>query len=359
MFREGHYLEVIKASEYCAATAIVTIQEKTVEIKKKLVSTNKWLDLEDWAALYEILEKALIRNSEVGCSEQKFEPIEKKKTTRHLDVTYTFEPSEDPNDRTSLPTIRVKVSAAQKKIETKTMEVTISTKNCSEHKEGLPSRTNDYLTNINSSRTSMDSNDRTSEQQSQTLKSMDQPSTIEEYVPKATKEQAEYKEYIPKASKEQTGYKEYVPSRKSSLQKMQRQTDANEYTPTVLHDKVIPDIHYVPNSIPAAEGACAYETYEPSSTCIAPTNFSEEYVPNSMGASKKVEEYQPDFTSKLMKFDNSYVPSSSRVIRELKRSSRKLSKSKKARRNRDERPKDSVSSRKSCTLVASGAKREM
>lgn len=63
------------------------MQERTIKIKEKKVSTNKWLDPEDWAALYKILEKAILRNVPTEGPQQDFKNWKWKKTTRQLDVT--------------------------------------------------------------------------------------------------------------------------------------------------------------------------------------------------------------------------------------------------------------------------------
>lgn len=65
----------------------MTVQEKTIKIKKKEVSTNKWLDLEDWAALYKILERAILRNVRTEGSSRDLENCKWKKSTRQLEVT--------------------------------------------------------------------------------------------------------------------------------------------------------------------------------------------------------------------------------------------------------------------------------
>lgn len=105
----------------------------------------------------------------------------------------------------------------------------------------------------------------------------------------------------------------YVPSRKSALESMR--LTSNEYTPTLCADskRVVDDAaSYVPNSIEKLE--MTYETYEPCATTTIPEGVLEEYVPNSKGIKPSIEEYEPDFKSpsKLMKFDDSYVPSSVR-----------------------------------------------
>lgn len=126
-------------------------------------------------------------------------------------------------------------------------------------------------------------------------------------------ENALLEEYIPdtpKAKRSCPDFK-YVPSRKSALESMH--LTSNEYTPTLCDSKhVVENVSYVPNSIEKLEAI--HETYEPRATMTIPDDILEEYVPNSKGVKTSVEEYEPDFKSpsKLMKFDDSYVPSSVR-----------------------------------------------
>lgn len=102
---------------------------------------------------------------------------------------------------------------------------------------------------------------------------------------------------------------DYIPSRKSTLEQIQLFT--NEYSPVVSDSKSAAEVvRYVPNSIDSTK--MSYETYEPSTTTVL--NYPEEYIPNSKGIKASVEEYHPDFRSKSMKFDDSYVPSSVRLV---------------------------------------------
>lgn len=81
---------VFQASDNCVATVVVTVQEQIIEVKKKKISTNKWLDLEDWAAVYKILERIILRNCKNNITEQcrrKFEGCQWKKSTRQLEIT--------------------------------------------------------------------------------------------------------------------------------------------------------------------------------------------------------------------------------------------------------------------------------
>jgi len=139
----------------------------------------------------------------------------------------------------------------------------------------------------------------------------------EEYIPDA-----------PKTKKSCIDFK-YIPSQKSTLESMS--LVMNEYTPTLYDNKCISeDVNYIPNSIEKLE--VNYETYEPCATTAIPNDILKEYVPNSKGIKSSIEEYEPDFKSpsKLMKFDDSYVPSSVRqsVPNEFKRILDKSEKSK-------------------------------
>lgn len=127
-------------------------------------------------------------------------------------------------------------------------------------------------------------------------------------------ENATLEEYIPDAPKTKRSCPDfkYVPSRKSALESMR--LTSNEYTPTLCDSKshIAEDVSYVPNSVEKLE--TTYEIYEPCATTVIPDSIFEEYVPNSKGLNPSIEEYEPDFKSpsKLMKFDDSYVPSSVR-----------------------------------------------
>ncbi|XP_043255580.1 uncharacterized protein LOC122399176 [Colletes gigas] len=310
MFRDGQYLEVIKASDNCLATAVVTVQEKIMRIRKKKVFTNKWLDLEDWAALYAILEKAILRNVRKEGLSPDSEKLKGRKSTRQLEVTYTFEPSENVKDVASLPTIRVNVSPAKKKLgKTKSSEstseknvqnrtseksqrdATDSTHQTNRH-DTLPKKfeTNNFIAKV-SSDTKKDRTKRYLQLESSG------DTTLEEYVPDTP------------VTKKLCTHLKYIPSRKSMLEQIQ--VSSNEYSPSISDDKSVTEVvRYIPNSVDSSK--VSYETYEPSSTTIV--NLPEIYVPNSKGIKASIEEYQPDFTSKSMKFDDSYVPSSVQLI---------------------------------------------
>ncbi|XP_070167651.1 uncharacterized protein [Polyergus mexicanus] len=324
MFRNGQYLEVIKASDDCLATAVVTVQEKTVEIKKQKVTTNKWLQVEDWAALYKILERAILRNYRDDRSHRENQG-EWKKSTRQLEITYTFEHSGCASDMSSLPTIQVHVSPARKKsvkrkiddISKKNKVVTDNGAAKRSRKEKSPDRMNDLKS---------DRLKRTLEKAMQTSpKKIVTPRTVateqedlkrkksRKYLLSDDLENAPLEEYIPDAPKAKRSCPDfkYVPSRKSALESMR--LTSNEYTPTLCDSKyVVESVSYVPNSIKKLE--TIHEIYEPRAIMMIPDDILEEYVPNSKGVKPSIEEYEPDFKSpsKLMKFDDSYVPSSMR-----------------------------------------------
>ncbi|XP_076234874.1 uncharacterized protein LOC143179495 [Calliopsis andreniformis] len=310
MFRDGQYLEVIKASETCLATVVVTVQERTIKIKKKTVSTNKWLDLEDWAALYNVLERAILRNIRPERSLRDLEKCKWKKSTRQLEITYTIEPSENVKDITSLPTIRVNVSPAKTKSEKaelseatlergefRTLEKLESDAlDCVDQKDNydrLPkaSKNSDTITKVPSNAKS-DKNKRYLH-----LNSLESDA-LEEYVPDAP------------AAKKLCTHLKYIPSRKSTLERIQ---SSNEYSPMLSDNKSVTEvIRYIPNSVDSSK--VSYETYEPHATTIV--DPLKEYVPTLKGTKTSIEEYQPDFTSKLMKFDDSYIPSSVQLTTE-------------------------------------------
>ncbi|CAL1675406.1 unnamed protein product [Lasius platythorax] len=328
MFRDGQYLEVIKASDDCLATAVVTVQEKTVEIKKRKVITNKWLQVEDWAALYKILERAILRNCRDDESHRESRGCEWKKSTRQLEVTYTFEHSECASDVSSLPTIKVHVSPARKKsVKRETDEISKRNKavtlqsNDDAGKRAKEEKSPDRMTDLKADRLK-----KTLEKPMQTSpRKIETPRTIateqedlkrkksRKYMLSDDLENAPLEEYIPDAPKAKRSCPDfkYVPSRKSALESMR--STSNEYTPTLCDSKrVAESVSYVPNSIEKLE--TIHETYEPRATTTIPDGILEEYVPNSKGVKPSVEEYEPDFKSpsKLMKFDDSYVPSSVR-----------------------------------------------
>ncbi|XP_072749389.1 uncharacterized protein [Anoplolepis gracilipes] len=322
MFRDGQYLEVIKASDDCLATAVVTVQEKTVEIKKQKVTTNKWLQVEDWAALYKILERAILRNCQDDGSHRKSQGCEWKKSIRQLEITYTFEYPDCTNDMSSLPTIQVHVSPARKKSVKR--EIDISKRNKVTTDDSVTKRTREEKSPDRMTDQKADRLKKTFEKQTQTSpKKIEIPCTIatKQEDPKRKKsrkymrsddlENAPLEEYIPDAPKAKRSCPDfkYVPSRKSALENMRLTT--NEYTPTLCDSKRVEEsVSYVPNSVEKLE--MIHETYEPYATTTIPDSILEEYVPNSKGVKPSVEEYEPDFKSpsKLMRFDDSYVPSS-------------------------------------------------
>ncbi|XP_071563291.1 uncharacterized protein [Temnothorax nylanderi] len=353
MFRDGQYLE---ASDDCLATAVVTVQERTVEIKKRKVTTNKWLQVEDWAALYEILERAILRNGRRDDgSYREGRGCEWRKSTRQLEVTYTFENPESASDVSSLPTIKVHVSPARKKpVKRETSDET-SKRSKVKTDDDAAKRTKEEKSPIRTP-TKSDRLKKTPGKSAQiSPKKAETPSATatkqEDLKRKKCRtyklsddlENAPLEEYIPDAPKTKRSCPDfkYVPSRKSALESMR--LTSNEYTPTVCDSKggrVAEDVSYVPNSVERLEAN--YEIYEPRAITVVPdsvleeyvpnskglnsfieeyvpnskglNSFIEEYVPNSKGLNSSIEEYEPDFKSpsKLMKFDDSYVPSSVR-----------------------------------------------
>lgn len=315
MFRDGHYLEVIKASDNCLATAVVTVEEKTIEIKKKKVSTNKWLDLEDWAALYKVLERAVLKiNQNNGCL-QDLEKCEWKKSTRQLDITYKFDSLENVKDTPSLPTIRVTVSPAKKKPEKLESldHVSKSEKSVSEKRssDGTRIKAHDSGTekNYDDSVKKTEGNDAIYSKESKRTKAP-------LYLRMENLENEQLEEYVPDAPTPKKlcsgSTPEYVPSKKSAL--AATQISSNVYTPTTKDNKPPgEDAQYVPYSVGTSK--VVHEEYDPCAV-ISSAQLTEEYIPNSKGVKCSVEEYQPDFTSKLMKFDDSYVPSSVESIKE-------------------------------------------
>ncbi|XP_015178262.1 PREDICTED: uncharacterized protein LOC107067348 isoform X2 [Polistes dominula] len=288
MFREGQYIEVIKAWDNCVATVVVTVQERIIEIKKKKVSTNKWLDLEDWAAVYKMLDRVVLRNCKNNINEQCYKKLEGnqwKKFTRQLDITCTIESFEYTKD-TLLLTIRVNVSPAKRKL-TKVVDN-------HEQSSGDEKQYSKELSNslVKKDKDNLDKPDSTSNSQLEQFNYSSNCQELEEYVPDALITQ-------------NSSPLKYIPSRKSTLQRMQ--IPCEEYTPVQTCNVTDNNVPYVPNSI-IKNFTNSYEAYEPHS--ITSMELVEEYVPNSKGIKSSVEEYEPDFRGKLMKFDESYVPSS-------------------------------------------------
>lgn len=163
-------------------------------------------------------------------------------------------------------------------------------------------------------------------------------------------ENASLEEYIPDAPKTKRSCLDfkYVPSRKSALESMR--LTSNEYTPTLCDGKsrAAEDVSYVPNSVEKLE--TNYEVYEPRAVTVVPDSVFKEYVPNSKRLPSSVEKYEPDFKSpsKLMKFDESYVPSSVRrsAPNDPKRTPSKLSLEKSKMRRLETRRKGMVDKNK-------------
>ncbi|XP_066599177.1 uncharacterized protein [Prorops nasuta] len=282
MFRDGQYLEVIKVSDNCLGTAVVTVREKIMEIRNKKVPTNKWLNLEDWATVYKIIEKALLVNSNSKSHRKDLEKCEWKKSTRRLEITYTFEFSECPKDHLALPTIKAIISPAKRKFPKDKPPENINKTN--KTKIEFPT-----ITNCKSKSKIKKYKDERSARISQ------MQNVLEEYIPDG-----------PTIEKSCSTIK-YIPSKKSSLQSMQI---SDEYVPSPTDYTTLPIVpDYIPNSV---DHSTVNDAYEPLSFSTEPSNFVEEYVPNSKGVINSVEAYEPYFPSKTMKFDTSYVPSSTK-----------------------------------------------
>ncbi|XP_043273233.1 uncharacterized protein [Venturia canescens] len=329
MFREGHYLEMIKVSESCLATAIITIKEKTVEYKKKKITTNKWLDLQDWTSLYSLIRKAIIRNHE-SKSRGRIDSTEHRKSTGHLEVKYKFETTDFPENENSLPTIKVSVTPARKS-----------------KKSSSDSKTKCESVEIKKKETTLSEreNDRASiiQQLSENDSFLLDNYSLEEYVPPE----------LPSATKVSANL-DYVPSRKSMLLRMRAVEDSNKYTPTNrsrsssganVHNS---EVNYIPNSIKSL-GKVVHESYDPCAASNLSTDLSEAYVPSSKGVKTKIEEYQPDFASKTMKFDDSYVPSATS-------SAKKKESKKRHHKSHDSKSKKPSTSR---SVISKIAKREL
>jgi len=255
-------------------------------------------------------------------SKYRFLPCRKICSNQNSYHRYTFEHAECTTDAHSLPTIKVHVSPARKKsvkAEMKSVEILkdskmktrddtakhmkedksfdriADTKNQSKRISEKPIQTSLKKIDTLHSVSTEQENSRKKKKRKYNL-SDDLKNVPEEYIPDA-----------PKTKKSSIDFK-YIPSQKSALESMP--LVMNEYTPTLCDNKCIPeDVNYVPNSIEKLE--VDYETYEPCATTAIPNDILKEYVPNSKGIKSSIEEYEPDFKSpsKLMKFDDSYVPS--------------------------------------------------
>lgn len=236
---------------------------------------------------------------------------------------YTFEQPE--TDMSSLPTIKVHVSPARKKSVKRETGDETSKRSKVKTDDDTVKRTKEEKSPVRTM-TKGDRLKKTPEKSAQTSpKKTETPSATatEQGDLKRKKcrtytlsdlENATLEEYIPDAPKTKRSCPDfkYVPSRKSALESMR--LTSNEYTPTLCDSKshIAEDVSYVPNSVEKLE--TTYEIYEPRATTVIPDSVFEEYVPNSKGLNPSIEEYEPDFKSpsKLMKFDDSYVPSSVR-----------------------------------------------
>lgn len=168
--------------------------------------------------------------------------------------------------------------------------------------------------------------------------------SLEEYVPPE----------LPSSTKVSVDFN-YVPSRKSMLLRMRSAADTNKYTPTArsrsssVTNADETEVNYIPNSIKSL-GKVVHESYDPCAASNLSSDLTEAYVPSSKGVKTKIEEYQPDFASKTMKFDNSYVPSATNSVIEKKESK------KKHRKTHDSKTKKPSTSR---SVISKIAKREL
>lgn len=238
------------------------------------MSTNKWLDLEDWAALYKVLERAVLKVSQVGKCPGNLEKCEWKKSTRQLDITYTFDPlASNVKDVATLPTIRVTVSPASKTTAEKARSKATS-------KQFDVINDHDDAAGNSSSR-----------------------------IKESKKEKIRYRYRQQYHLRNET--EEYVPDAPPIAAKKLCSDSRGPVTP--------PAVEYVPSKKGTSTIGISRNTLEEYDPCCwakaVPANIPVEhqYIPNSKGAansSSVVEEYRPDFTSKLMTFDDSYIPSS-------------------------------------------------
>ena len=205
---------------------------------------------------------------------------------------YKFEASKDG---ISLPTIRVSVSAGRKVPES-AIRKSKSDERSFKVEEYKPTSKFDDCKDVNSDDNNL----------------LMGNYTVEEYVPPA----------LPSSKNKANSQLKYVPSRKSMLlgMRLNEDTDENKYTPispmnynasSPTHKSHTTEVTYIPNSV-TSFSSFVDETYDPCGASALSSDLCEAYVPSSITRTP-VEEYQPDFTSKTMKFDDSYVPSSTIV----------------------------------------------
>lgn len=280
---------------------------------------------------------------------------------------YTFENPESAGDVSSLPTIKVHVSPARKKPVKRKADDEISKRSKVNTDDDAAKRTKEERSPVRGTRG--DRPKKTPEKSAQisprkaeatgaaaTEQGDLKRKKCRAYTLSDNLENASLEEYIPDAPKTKRSYPDfkYVPSRKSALESMR--LTSNEYTPTVCESKsrVADDVSYVPNSIEKLEAN--YEIYEPRAVTMVPDSIFEEYVPNSKGLNSSMEKYEPDFKSpsKLMKFDDSYVPSSVRrsAPSDSKRTPSKLSPEKSKMQRLEARRKGMVDKKKSDHLFS-------
>ncbi|XP_011301919.1 uncharacterized protein [Fopius arisanus] len=369
MFRDGQYLEVIKISENCTATAIITIKQKSVEINGKRISTNKWLSLEDWSSLYKIIQRAGLRNSKISHENNERKSLERRKSTRGMDVIYSYEAPKDP---TSLPTIKARVSPAKRRHDEKSSKVD---KTKSENISKCPDQKDSPQPRV---RGSMERNDEEyvppdieNSQSSQKdlqyvpsrkslLKQMrsDTPGESSPNTPEISSKNA----YVPNAVKKKSKHEMYEPSGTSSLSPGITEAyvptskgcpvNCDEYTPT-SGSKLTEETAYVPNPIASLESEPKHEMYEPWEGGLLSLEVTEAYVPSSMGSSTTIEEYQPDFSTMSVNSNVTYIPSATK----RKAEDNCEGNDKKCREEMKDRRKYSSSRKKGA--VNTGGKREL
>ncbi|XP_015110671.2 uncharacterized protein LOC107036922 [Diachasma alloeum] len=278
MFRDGQYLEIIKVSESCMATAIITVKEKSVEIDKKTILTNKWLNLEDWSSLYKIVQRAVLRNSKITHGDDGRKSLARRKSTQTMDVIYSYEA---PKDASSLPTIRARVSPAKRR-----------------HNEENPPKP--PKSHPEKSSCSPDVQDSPETKVRRLMEGND-----EEYVPPEGPNRLKAQEDL-----------QYVPSRKSFLKRMRSEKSSPADAPN--RSETPNRSPYVPNSVSSLRKKSKHEMYEPSGTSSLPPAVTEAYVPSSKGSAINCDEYTPTSGAKLTE-DTAYVPIS---LASLKKKSR-------------------------------------
>ncbi|XP_063985957.1 uncharacterized protein LOC135167041 isoform X2 [Diachasmimorpha longicaudata] len=310
------------------ATAIITVKEKTVEIDKKKILTNKWLNLEDWCSLYKIVRRAALRNNKITAGRKS---LERRKSTQRMDVYYSYEA---PKDSSSLPTIKARVSPAKarsteksppKASKTSTEKTSSSAElpdspeskvrrlmegndeeyvppevpnhlKTQEDLQYVPSRKS-FLKQIKSEKSTPDD---ASDELAIPNKDSYVPNTVSNL-----RKQSKHEMYEPvgASSLSPTVTEAYVPSSRGCA------ISCEEYTPS-SGSKLADDTAYVPNSLASLKKKPKLEMYEPWEGTLLSSEVTEAYIPSSKGSSTTIEEYEPDFATMSVDPDVTYVPSS-------------------------------------------------